>query len=187
MSSNHSYRFVVLGFLVAFVSVNLFADVQQADAEQSLVLAADMVRGHENPMGPVCALTSRYRQGEMVTWRARIIDPGTSKAVPIPVEELLVKHPSKEDLAAMTKGISVVVHLSDGLIFPMHFGPHPPKEKTDYFWSASWVIPKNFPTGSMDYWIAVDWPTEGKTGRWSPFNVGISKLTVERAWGTPTK
>ncbi len=186
MSLNRSYRFVALVFLLAAVSMNLFAGVQQAYAQPPLVLAADMVRGHENPMGPVCALSSRYKQGEMVTWRARVIDSGTGKAVPVPVEELLVKRPSKEDLASMTEGIKVLVHLSDGHTFPMHFGPHPAKEKTDYFWTTSWVIPKNYPTGTIDYWITVDWPAEGKKGRWSPLNVAFSKLTIEAAWGTRT-
>ncbi|MGD9229102.1 MAG: hypothetical protein PVF26_21545 [Desulfobacterales bacterium] len=182
MKANYSYRYFVLTFLFVVFLLNLLIGVHQVNAQGSLILAADMVRGSENPMGPVCALTSRYKQGEHVVWRVRIIDSSTGKAVPAPAEELLGQNPSKEDLASMTKNINVVVHLSDGHIFPMHFGPHPSKKAADYFWTTGWIIPKNFPTGTLDYWITADWSAEGKAGRWEPFNVGYSKLTIEEKW-----
>ena len=166
MKANCSYRYFVPTFLFVMLLLNLLIGVQQVNAQGSLILAADMVRGSENPMGPVCALTSRYKQGEHVA----------------PAEELLGQNPSKEDLASMTKNINVVVHLSDGHIFPMHFGPHPSKKAADYFWTTGWIIPKNFPTGTLDYWITADWSAEGKAGRWEPFNVGYSKLTIEEKW-----
>ena len=182
MKANHSYRYFVPAFLFLVFFLNLFIGVQQANAQGTMILAADMVRGSENPMGPVCVLSSRYKQGEQIVWRLRIIDTATGKAVPAPAGELLSQNPSKEDLASMTKNISVKVHLSDGYVFPMHFGPHPTKKAADYFWTTAWIIPKNYPTGTLDYWITADWATEGKKGRWEPFNVGYSKLTIEEKW-----
>jgi hypothetical protein len=182
MKANHSYKYFVTAFLFVLFLLNLLIGVHPASAKGSLILAADMVRGSENPMGPVCVLSSRYKQGEHVVWRVRLIDTATGKAVPAPAEELLSQNPSKEDLASMTKNISVKVHLSDGHVFPMHFGPHPTKKAADYFWTTAWIIPKNYPTGTIDYWITADWPAEGKMGRWQPFNVGYSKLTIEQKW-----
>src|SRR3990172_1330268 len=111
---------VAIVFLVGCASFKKAA--QKEGAETFLILAADMVRGHTNPIGPVCALNSRYKRGEMVVWRVRIFDSETGKAIPAPVDELLAKKPGKEDLAGMSEGISVEVHLSDGQTFPMHFG-----------------------------------------------------------------
>jgi hypothetical protein len=84
MKANHSYRYFVLAFLFVLFLLNLLAGVHQASAKGSLILAADMVRGSENPMGPVCVLSSRYKQGEQIVWRLRIIDTATGKAVPAP-------------------------------------------------------------------------------------------------------
>jgi len=29
------------------------------------------------------------------------------------------------------------------------YGGHPPRGSIDYFWSAGWVIPDDYPTGSL--------------------------------------
>jgi hypothetical protein len=154
--------------------------------ELPLVLTADMVRGSANPQGAVCVLTSRYQKGEEVVWRVKITDAATGKAIPAEASELLARPtpPTAEELAAMSKDIAVVVHLSDGQNFPMRFGPHgrPP---ADYFWTFGWDIPATYPTGTLDYYITADWAAEGKTGRWSPPNIAPSKLTVVEATTAP--
>lgn len=169
--------------LLLVAGIAAMAGCAQPKEPSKLVLAVDMVRGVEAPKGPVCVLNNYFQRGEMVVFRARVIDPETGKAVPADPSELLAQAtpPTMEELIAMTEGITVVAHLSDGQSFPMHFGPHPPPQAgppTDYFWSASWVIPEDYPTGTMDSWVSADWPTESKAGRWDPFDVFPSKLTV---------
>jgi hypothetical protein len=152
-----------------------------AESQQSIFLYADLVRGHENPQGPVCELNSRFRHGEMVTWRVRLVELTTGIAIPAPVDQLLIRKPDKDELAAMTAGFTVSVHLSDGQDIDLHFGPHPGKEPTDYFWTGSWLIPEGYPTGTIDYWISAKNKGNGTSGKWYPFNVGLSKLTIEEA------
>lgn len=146
-----------------------------------LILAADLVRGHTDPQGPTCALTSRYQRGEMVVWRLRITDPDTGAMLPAnPVDLLAMEIPPDADAAAaLAEGIVVTAYLSDGQEFPMHFGPHSGNNPVDYFWTSSWVIPEDYPTGTLDYYITAEWPENEKSGRWDPIAVGSSKLTVE--------
>jgi len=149
-------------------------------ATTSLVVAADMVRGGAGAQGPTCVLTSQYQQGEEVVFRARITDSKTGKQVPEDPATLLAMDPAptSDQLASSTAGINVVVHLSDGQTIPLSFGGHPGRAPVDYFWAGSWSIPANYPTGTLDYYVTADWPAEGASGRWDPFNVGSSKLII---------
>lgn len=173
--------FLVMSLLV--ISILALVGCAQPKAPSNLILTGDMVRGSEAPKGPVCVLNSQYQRGESVVFRASVIDPETGKALPADPGELLARAtpPTMEELIAMVDGITVVAHLSDGQSFPMHFGPHPPPQAgppADYFWSVSWVIPEDYPTGTIDSWVTADWPAESKAGRWDPFNVFPAKLTV---------
>lgn len=145
------------------------------------IVSADMVRGHINPQGPTCTLTSNYQQGEMVVWRMRATDPETGSMVPADTDEVLANPPDTDTLAGLVEGITAVVHLSDGQEFPMYWAGHPGSDPVDYFWAASWEIPVDYPTGTLDYHITIDQPTEERTGRWDPIEVGISKLTITEA------
>jgi hypothetical protein len=69
MKANHSYRYFLPTFLFVVFFLNLFIGIHQVNAQGTMILAADMVRGSENPMGPVCVLSSRYKQGEQIVWR----------------------------------------------------------------------------------------------------------------------
>jgi hypothetical protein len=111
----------------------------------------------------------------MVVWRVRIFDPETGNQVPGNPSDLLAAPPADEELVAMVEGIEVTVHLSDGQSFPMHFGLH---ADADYFWTYGWEIPEDYPTGTVDVWVTAEWSSESKTGRWDPFNVAPSLLTI---------
>lgn len=176
-----TFRILILGLaLLGLVSLSLFAGGEGEGDKGQIVLYADMVRGHTNPVGPLCALSSQYHQGEMVVWRMRLFDTGAATAIPRAVETLLEEKPDKDTVAAMAKGINVTVHLSDGQSFPARFGNHGGKQPDggDYFWSASWEIPVEYPTGAMEYWVTVEWAEKKKSARHDPFNVGLSKLTI---------
>jgi hypothetical protein len=41
-------------------------------------------------------------------------------------------------------------------------------EPTDYFWSAAWLIPPDYPTGSLSYRVVAS-DTHGNTQSWTPF------------------
>ncbi len=146
-----------------------------------IAVALDLVRGSAGaPKGAVCVLTNQFERGEQVTFRVRLTDLETGDEIPANASELLARAtpPTMEEIGAMTGGIAVEVHLSDGQSFPMHFGAHSRDKPADYFWTFGWVIPNDYPTGTIDYWVTADWAAESKTGRGDPFNVFPSKLTI---------
>ena len=118
-----------------------------------------MVQGQQ---GPFCVLQSRFKRGEAVAWRTRVLLPNGSVA----------------DSKAIK---SLVVELGSGEKVPLEYGPHgmPP---TDYFWANSWTIPANHPTGSVGYKIVATM-TDGTVVTWQPFTRPASQLWVIE--GTP--
>ncbi len=157
------------------------ASFQPPAGASKIVLAADMVRGAEGaPKGAVCVLNNRYQVGEAVVFRVRLTDGETGDEIPANASDLmaLATPPTMEEVGAMTEGIAAVVHFSDGQSFPLHYGAHSPDQPFDYFWSTHWVIPEDYPTGTIGYWITADWAAESKTGRWDPFNIFPNLLTI---------
>ncbi|HUB95587.1 MAG TPA: hypothetical protein VL993_06700 [Stellaceae bacterium] len=119
---------------------------------------SDMVRGAQPSDGPICAMTSQFKHNEMVVFRIRVTDP-TGKNID-------------------NKGLkSLVVELANGQKIDARFHGHPPKDATDFFWVAPWIIPADFPTGTLSYKvIATD--ASGATQTWQPFKVQPSQFTV---------
>jgi hypothetical protein len=121
----------------------------------------DMVRGssQDGATGPSCVLTSQFKRLEHVTWRVRVLGADGQLA---------------DDKALK----SLVVQVSDGQTFALHYGKHPRNPpQTDAFWTTSWAIPADYTTGSLSYKvIATD--LEGNVQEWSPFNVNLSQLMV---------
>lgn len=137
------------------------AATSSAIAANKLFFEGDMVRGvpKGGPTGPVCVLTSQFKRGEKVVWRLRVYDPAKSKQL------------GKAGLK------SLVVELPDGKKYKMHYRTHPRKNVTDTFWTAAWVIPKNYPTGSFAYKVVAT-EKSGKVHSWQPFNIKNSQFTV---------
>lgn len=132
--------------------------------EQPLVIQADTVSGplnipEQERGSAVCVQQSRFARNSEIVWRARVIDPV-----------------SGEELGDDTLE-SVVVSLGDGQELEMRYGPHPRDNPTDSFWTTSFDIPADYPTGTLDYEIVATGP-DGETATFSPFDVAPSLLTV---------
>lgn len=132
--------------------------------QEPLVIQADTVSGPLNIPADdrgsaVCVLQSRFARNSEIVWRARVIDPVSG-------EEL------GEDALE-----SVVVNLGDGQTLDMRYGPHPRDNPTDFFWTTSFDIPADYPTGTLDYEVVVA-ALDGRTATFRPFDVAPSLLTV---------
>ena len=124
------------------------------------VFEGDVVRGAgPGAQGPGCVLNNRFKRGETMLFRIRLVDPKTGKSL----DNKAVK--------------SMEIVLSNGEKAPMAYHQHPPKDPTDWFWSGGWIVPDNQPTGSLSYKVVVT-DLEGKTTDWSPFKVALSQITV---------
>jgi hypothetical protein len=137
-----------------------FTQVAAAQEAKRLFFEGDMVRHTvEGQAGPFCVLASQFRRKEGVAWRIRVLDQTGQSA-----DDKKLK--------------SVVIELSDGQKLNLKFGGHPTRgTATDYFWSVNWVIPGEYPTGSLTYKvIATD--LGGQTQSWEPFKRQPTQLTV---------
>jgi hypothetical protein len=153
-------------FALALLAALGLAPLAQAQVSKPLFIAADMVTGPVGS-GPICVLRSQFMRKESVAWRIRVQD-ATGKQL--------------DDKSL--KGL--VVELSDGQKFAAHYGGHPPKEPADYFWSTSWAIPEDYPTGSFNYKVVAT-AVDGTTQSWEPPNVKPSLLTVIPGTFQPAK
>ena len=123
----------------------------------NLVIYGDMVTN----IG--CLSISVGHRGELLVWRARIVDPKTGK-------DMTDKEIEKD---------SVNAFLPDGQKFNLTYGGHPGGgTPTDYFWAGIWEVPLNYPTGSLGYEIKAK-AVDGRTGSFKPFEVASSKLTIK--------
>jgi hypothetical protein len=134
-----------------------------AYAEQGkLFFEGDIVRGdQEGAPGPGCVLNNQFKRLEKVVWRLRILDANGK---------------SLDD-----KGLkSLVVELPDGQKMPARFSGHPPPRvgpAVDHFWTARWIIPTEYPSGSF-YYKVVATNLDGSSQTWEPFKSMPSRLTV---------
>jgi hypothetical protein len=139
-----------------------FAHETRAQAGGRLFFEADMVRGDQvGAPGPFCVLNNQFKRLEKVVWRIRVLD-----------------HTGKELDAKGLK--SLVVELQDGQVLNGRFGPHPPPRTgpaTDHFWSAAWIIPSSYPSGTFVYKVVAT-DLEGKPHTWEPFKRNTSQLQV---------
>lgn len=126
------------------------------NAVQRLFFEGDMVNGEGT--GPSCVLQNQFKNGQTVVWRVRILAQ-TGKLL------------SGKDLK------SLVVELPDGQKFSMHYGAHPKGRTDDYFWSSSWKVPVNYPTGTFSYKVVAT-SLDGQVHDWTPFKVNSSELTI---------
>ena len=135
---------------VLAVAVTGFAAPAQAQAVQKLFIEGDIVRGNTplGATGPICVLASQFRRGENIVFRIRVRNPQGQ-----PLDE---------------KGIKgIVVELSDGRKLQARYGGHPPRQPTAFFWTAAWMIPMDYPTGSLSYTTTAT-DMDGNTVTWEP-------------------
>src|SRR5262245_43446900 len=153
-----SMRAVKIVAAVSFAAVVSCASAQ-AQEIQKLFVEGDIARGNTplGATGPICVLTSQLKRGETVVFRLR--------------ERTL------QATLLDTAGIkSAEVELADGRRRPTRYGGDPPRQPTDFFWTAAWMIPESYPTGTLGYSITAT-DTEGNTVKWEP-------LREFRSWPT---
>lgn len=136
----------------------------QQPAAGVMTIHADTVYGSKNvppdkAKTQICVLASRFPHNSEIVWRARVMDSTTGQGL---------------DDKALTK---VEVKLGDGQTLPMHFAAHPKDNPVDYFWSASFEIPADYPTGTLNYEIVAT-DANGTTANFKPFPVAPSLVTV---------
>ena len=138
------------------------ATAADAQAAKKLFFEGDLVRGaQQGAPGPFFVLNNQFKRLEKVVWRIRVLDQAGQ--------------------ALDEKGLkSVVVELSDGQKLNARYGPHPPPAQgpaTDHFWSAIWIIPTSYPSGTFVYKVVAT-DLEGNSQTWEPFKRNTSQLTV---------
>ncbi len=136
------------------------------DDAAKLVVFGDIVQGGQNVPEDQkalrsCVLSSRFPRNSQMVWRMRVVDPKTGEQM---------------DDKAVTK---VEVMLSDDQVFEMEYGPHPPAPNPphDFYWTAPWLVPKDYPTGTLGYSVVAT-GADGRTGEYKPFDVPSSLPTI---------
>jgi hypothetical protein len=139
-------------------------EISPSETEASgLFLQADTVWGPANIPDEerprlTCVQNNRFARNEEIVWRVKVFDPLTGAEL--------------DDTALQ----SVEVVLPDQTM-PMRFGPHPRDEPVDFFWSVSWDIPEDYPTGELPYQVVAT-STDGSVGTYEQFGVSAARLTI---------
>jgi hypothetical protein len=77
----------------------------------------------------------------------------------------------------MARDAMVTVRFADGVTLPLRFSGHPANgPATDEFWATSWTVPTDAVPGIVRY--AIEAVAGDRTGRFEPFNVESSLLTI---------
>jgi hypothetical protein len=151
---------VATWMVASALSATGFGSLSAAQETQKLFIEGDIVRGNTPAgiTGPVCVLTNQFKRKEKVVFRIRVRDIAGA-----PLDDKAIK--------------SIAVELSDGQKFPAEYRARPPvsvrkalglSEPTDYFWSAVWLIPEDYPTGSLSYKVVAT-DMQGNAQSWTPF------------------
>ncbi len=129
-----------------------------------LFLMVDMVQGSGNLTGDAakarsCVLNSRFPRNSEIVWRARVFDPASG------------------DLADDKALSGVQVKLANGKSFDMKYAPHPKDPPGEAYWTASWKVPKDQATGTLNYSVVAS-DSKGRAGEFKPYNIPTSLLTI---------
>jgi hypothetical protein len=148
--------------MLSAVAVTALGFAQAAQAEQKLFVQGDMVRGvQQGAPGPGCVLNGQFKHLEKVVFRIRVLDA--------------------DGKALDDKGLkSLVVELPNGQKVNARYGKHPGGNApgTDFFWTAAWIIPADYPDGSLSYKVDAT-ASDGAEVTWEPFKVAASTLMVQ--------
>lgn len=131
-----------------------------AAGASKLFLMVDLVQGSKNipeaqKTARSCVLNSKFPKNSEMVWRARVFDPATGDLM---------------DNKALGK---VEIKLANGKNIDMQYGAHPKDPPGEAYWTGSWVVPKDNPTGTLNYSIVAT-DTKGRTGEFKPFSVAAS-------------
>lgn len=158
-------KLLAIGTVLSLLTAGGAAQSQEA---RKFFIEGDIVRGltRNGATGPVCALASQFKRNESVIFRMRVTDIYGK-----PLDDKALK--------------SIVVELSDGQRLTARYASRPPAPflealgltaPVDAFWSAAWLIPDNYPTGTLGFrYIVTDAQDNAQT--WEP-------LKEYRSWPT---
>lgn len=148
-------REVALQAEIGGLEGRIFALQSNLDASaQNLFVSVD-------PVGAGCVRTNQVLNdgdGE-IYFRVKVYDPATGELMDDTVLDAVVLTIGGETLDA-------------------GYGPHGRPEPTDYFWVATWEVPKGYPTGTARYSVTAT-AADGRTGEFTEFNVTPSLITVQ--------
>jgi len=128
-----------------------------------LFIDLDTARGSKNiadadKATQSCVQLSRFAKNEQIVFRVRVYDPTTGKAM----DDKQLK--------------SVEVTLKDGTkLDPMKYGPHPKDPPNESFWTVGWVIPADYPVGTLDYTVTAT-SNDGVVGTFK--QIALAPLTI---------
>jgi hypothetical protein len=133
------------------------------DGPQHMFVYGDTVEGGKNrPEDDPrhCVLSNIFPRNAQIVWRMRVVDMDQGGQA---LDDTVVD--------------KVEVTLQDGTVVALKYGGHPPDEKTDFFWSNGWLIPKDYPTGTLLYTVTAT-AKDGVTADYKPFDIASSLLTI---------
>jgi len=127
------------------------APVAAAPSFKGLIVSGDVVRSTFNVPDNLaaekgCVLNNRFLHNEGIVFRVKVTDPTNGQLM---------------DDKAIAKA---ELDLGDGSApIPLKYGGHPSKKPGDFFWTAPFHIPENYPSGKLSYKINVT-GADGRTG-----------------------
>lgn len=147
----------------ATAAPTLAPTVAPAPLPKTLIVVGDTVRGTKNLTDEEktflgCVQQNRFAPDQQIVWRFKAMDPMTAKAM----DDKQLK--------------SFAVTLPDGKDQAMKYGEHP-KGSGVWFWTTSYVVPKDYPTGAFNF-KAVATDQAGRTGQFEQFNVASAMLQI---------
>ncbi|HEY6202804.1 MAG TPA: hypothetical protein VI056_07150 [Candidatus Limnocylindria bacterium] len=131
-----------------------------------LILQGDTVRSPEGLTDEEktflsCTQQSRFPQGSRIVWRYRALDPLSNKAL--------------DDKAI--KSFDLIT--PDGKATAFKYGGHGGTKEApaEFFWTAGFSVPKDYPTGAFTYQIKAT-SLDGAIGTWNQFLVPAAQLQI---------
>jgi hypothetical protein len=105
-----------------------------------------------------CVMTNRFPKNSQIVWRVRIMDPVTGDLM---------------DDKAVSK---VQTKLANGMTLDLKYAAHP-KTSQNFFWTVSWIVPLNQPTGTLG-WSILATTGDGRTGAFQEIKSATSLMTI---------
>ena len=158
-----------------------FANLCAAQEARKLFIEGDIVRGRapEGATGPLCVLANQFMRKENVVFRMRVRNVAGQ-----PLDDKNLK--------------GLMVELADGQKIQARYASRPPQGvitalglagPTDYYWTAAWLIPESYPTGTVTYKVVAtdmlgnsqDWQTFNDPRSWPVVVAGVAQFASPQA------
>lgn len=146
-----------------------------APVTDKLFMMVDIVQGSKNLTGDAakmrsCALSSRFSRNSEMVFRARVFDPKSGE----PMDDKTLK--------------SLVVELANGKSFAAKWGAHPKEPPNEFYWTGSWVVPKDHASGTLKFLVTAT-AVDGRVGKFEPMPVvpSLPAITEDILADAPAK